>query len=364
MNILFCSNYSIGCVPYYARRALMKLGHNVFAFSPDYDSDGWLRCKTEVDIHDLLGTVGAKVDLFLLVEASTGTKFFPKGLASVPVPTGWWAVDNHLNYRWHKEYANLFDIVFFAQKEYLIKAQRYGVQNLHWLPVACDEDIHLDRKIPRIYDVSFIGNLTPNRKKFFGRMGIPINLVSGAYLEEVGNIYSQSKIVLNISAREDLNMRVFEAMCAGALLVTQRVDAGMSDLFEENHHFVYHNIRDVQDVIRYYLVHESDLIRIAADGQKKVISEHTYTKRMEKLLSIMMDFENFESMRKKKYAGFRIYAQKSLVYRHRTFRLKEKADTALKESLKRSFILTLLYLFRFSIYRLTERIEKIFKKNF
>ncbi len=167
-----------------------------------------------------------------------------------------------------------------------------------------------------------------------------------------------------MSAREDLNMRVFEAMCAGALLVTQQVDAGMDDLFEENIHFVYHSIRNVPDVIRYYLNQEDDLIKIADAGRKLVVSEHTYTKRMERLLSIAMELKNFDTIRNKKYAGYKIYAQKSLVYRHRTFRLTDRADRSLKKSLRHSIISTLLYLFRFLIYRLIERIEKIFKKNF
>lgn len=364
MNIFLLSNYSIGCVPYYVRRALIKLGHTVKSFSPDYDQEGWNQCDADINVEELVDKHSERVDLLLFVEASTGTKFFPAGLHDVPVPTIWWGIDNHLNYRWHKEYANLFDIAFFAQKEYLVKARRYGTKNILWLPLACDEEIHRDRNVARIYDVSFVGNLTPNRSKFFNSLGIPINLVSGVYLEEMSMIYSQSKIVLNVSAREDLNMRFFEAMCAGSLLITQRINAGVHSLFEIGKHFVFHNISNAAQVIKYYLDNDAERVKIAEAGKREVISRHTYVKRMEELLFRVPSREEFLELRKLKFSSYKIFVQESLVYRHRSFGLTEHAKNAITEAAKRNKVLTILYIFRFGFYRVVERIEKIFLINF
>ena len=49
----------------------------------------------------------------------------------------------------------------------------------------------------------------------------------------MGRIYSESKIVLNASINGDLNMRVFEALTSGALLVTDRIENGLDTLFAQ-----------------------------------------------------------------------------------------------------------------------------------
>jgi hypothetical protein len=55
---------------------------------------------------------------------------------------------------------------------------------------------------------------------------------------DMGSIYGKSKIVFNASIREDLNMRFFEALASGALLVTDRIPEAVGDLFEENVDFI------------------------------------------------------------------------------------------------------------------------------
>jgi hypothetical protein len=364
MNILLLSNYSIGCVPYYVRRAILQLGHQVFPFSPDHGNEGWTRCSIEDDVNKLVEMTSAPIDLVLIVEASTGTKLFPKGLDGVSTPTAWWGIDTHLNYRWHKEYANLFDVAFFAQKEYVAKAQRYGTNNVFWLPLGCDVEIHSDKKIPRIYDVSFVGNLTPNREQFFHSLNMPIHLVSGAYLEEMARIYSQSKIVLNISAREDLNMRAFEAMCSGALLITQRIDAGIKDLFEEDKHFVFHDINNAAKIIRYYLDHLEEMERIASAGKAEAVRHNKYSDRVEKILETIADRKEYYSERKNKYLSYKINIQQSLVYSHRSFKLHGESKREFRKALNKNKLMSIMYIVRFSFHRFLERIDKLFKKNF
>lgn len=364
MNIILLSNYSIGCVGYYVKRAMEKSGHQVHSFSPDIGSDGWHKCPADVDLNDIVRSIPEPPDLVLCVEASTGTKFFPSGLETIQAPTAWWGIDNHLNYRWHKEYGNIFDIAFFAQKEYLLKAQRYGTKNSFWLPLGCDDEIHRDKHLERIYDVSFVGNLTPNRKKFFNELGIPVHLFSGVYLHDMGEVYSKSKIVLNISAREDLNMRAFEVMCAGALLVTQRIDAGIEDLFNEGEHFVFHEIRNAGEVVKYYLDHSEERIRIADRGREIVIRNNTYARRVEAILDRVKANKDYAQARKRKYGSYKIHAQEALVYRHRSFRLIEKSNSSFSKAVSRNAFLTWIYILRFSFYRIMERIGKIFKKNF
>ena len=55
-------------------------------------------------------------------------------------------------------------------------------------------------------------------------------------LEEMNLLFNQAKIVFNISRDCELNMRVFEALGSGSLLLTDRV-SGLTDLFEPGYHF-------------------------------------------------------------------------------------------------------------------------------
>lgn len=363
MNILLASNFSVGSVPFYVKRGLEKLGHTVFAFSPDKAADGWQTCSVDVDLNDLVKLTNQKIDLVLSVEASSGTKFFPRGLDSVPAPTAWWGIDNHLNYRWHKEYANLFDYSFFAQKEYMQKALRYGTKNLRWLPLGCDEEIHRDQNLERIYDIGFVGNVNANRKKFFDSLGAKVNTFSGLFLEEMGKVYSQSKIVLNVSAREDLNMRAFESMAAGALLITQKIDAGIHDLFTENKHFVFHNIKDAGNIVSYYLTHDEERKAIAEAGKNEVLKNNTYAKRMEQLISIAAGDPEYLEKRKKKFSPYKIFIQESLVFGHRTFRMQNEAEKKKDEAAEKNLLMTKIYSARYIINHLIERFEKLFKIN-
>ena len=72
----------------------------------------------------------------------------------------------------------------------------------------------------------------------------------------MAKIYSQAKIIFNKSIRKDLNMRVFEAMSCGSMLVTDRLkpEAGLEELFKDKKHFVlYDNESDLVEKIGYYL---------------------------------------------------------------------------------------------------------------
>ena len=46
--------------------------------------------------------------------------------------------------------------------------------------------------------------------------------VGRAYFEEMAKIYSASRLVFNRSIKNDVNMRVFEAVACGSLLLDQR----------------------------------------------------------------------------------------------------------------------------------------------
>jgi hypothetical protein len=76
-------------------------------------------------------------------------------------------------------------------------------------------------------------------------------------------------------------MRFFEAMGAGAVLVTNPImNNGVDELFCKNQHYVeYHDERDLFQVIDTLLKDPEKLSSIGAAAQQLVLDKHTYRQR-------------------------------------------------------------------------------------
>jgi hypothetical protein len=108
--------------------------------------------------------------------------------------------------------------------------------------------------------------------------------------KEMGTVYAASKIVLNVPVKDDVNMRVFEGMASGALLVTERTGNGLTELFTPGEHLVtYEHHDEVPTLVRHYLDDVQERERIARNGQQLVSQQHTYDHRIETMLAVTKD---------------------------------------------------------------------------
>jgi hypothetical protein len=125
--------------------------------------------------------------------------------------------------------------------------------------------------------------------------------------EELTSIYRQSKIVVNIGRDDypqDANVRTFEAMAVGALLVTSLPSELTAIGFRDGVHFIgYRNEAEITGLVRTYLADEAARRTIAAAGRELVLREHTYDRRIHTLLELI------EGMEKKRYAPARSWAE-------------------------------------------------------
>jgi 2-polyprenyl-3-methyl-5-hydroxy-6-metoxy-1,4-benzoquinol methylase len=103
----------------------------------------------------------------------------------------------------------------------------------------------------------------------------------------MARIYSESRVVFNRSVKDDLNMRVFEALASGSLLLTNVLpDSGQSDFFRDGVHLAtYQGSEELLDKLRFYLRNEDERERIAEAGRLAALAEHTYRRRMQTLLA-------------------------------------------------------------------------------
>ena len=222
------------------------------------------------------------MDLFLLIDPAPT---WPRGIESLPCPTVGYLIDVHVGLHSRLLAAQFFDVVFVAHKDYVGNFIKAGI-NAHWLPVGCDPIIHSVPGLVRNIDVAFIGQMG---YKGSARYEILTKVLSRFRSNdrnrfytprEMSAIYGQAKIVFNASINGDLNMRVFEALASGALLVTDRIANGLNDLFQENIHYVgYTTIEEAIEKVSYYLEHKSERELIARQGYDWVLQHHTYGHR-------------------------------------------------------------------------------------
>ncbi|MGE0039823.1 MAG: glycosyltransferase [Vicinamibacterales bacterium] len=239
-------------------------------------------------------------DLFLWVESVYG--HFPRGIRELGVPTACYLIDSHMNLSWHLEWARQFDHVFLAQREYIPQFQAAGVARVSWLPLGCDPAVHGPVPGPKRHDVGFVGSLTPHhqrRQVLIGRLRERFDVhVERAFLREMAAVFSASRIVFNDAVRRDLNMRVFEALCSGSFLLTDRAEpSGLDELFIDREHLAIYEDDTIEDLVAYYLAHEDEREAIAARGRAEVMAHHTYDHRVAHLLRSVLEPRTPASLR-------------------------------------------------------------------
>lgn len=240
--------------------------------------------------HPKVGSQFIKPDLILVVDPVRHRFDF----RSFGAPTAYWAIDSHLKFDKHTKKTRVqdYDFLFVAQEDYIPKYKEKGCKNVYWLPLACDPEIHKHHNLPLKYDLCFVGHigLDSPRREIILKLQKEFNMFVGQkYLHDMARTYSQSKIVFNRAPRGDLNMRVFEALSCGRLLLTDRINNGWEDLFIDKEHLViYDNYEDLVEKARYYLAHPDEREEIACRGQKEVWKKHTYLHRARHLIETVL----------------------------------------------------------------------------
>jgi len=230
-------------------------------------------------------------DLYLWVESVGG--HFPQNLQALSCAKACYLIDSHLNLSWHLEWARQFDYVFIAQREYLTSFRAQGI-TVHWLPLACDPEIHISLDLLKQHDVGFVGSLTsnnPRRTELLQMLSEHVDLhAERCFLADMAKVFSASKIVFNCAVNNDLNMRVFEAMSTGSLLLTDLAwNSGQDILFRDGEDYaVYRHDDLLPDMVGFYLDNEELRERIAARGRNLAHAAHTYRHRVEDLLNVAL----------------------------------------------------------------------------
>lgn len=220
------------------------------------------------------------------------TGLLPYKPLETPKPMAYWASDTHLGYDYRLSMAKKADFAFCAQKEGVERMKQDGVANPIWLPHAVEPLAYPKQdKFTKNFDVCFIGHVNSvNRENALERLfrEFPNFDYGQALFEKCAERIGNSKIGFNIAMKDDVNMRCFETMATGTMLLTDRI-SHIEELFEDKKHLVlYDGLDDMVEKAKYYLAHDDEREKIAQAGYEEVMANHTIQKRVDRILAEFM----------------------------------------------------------------------------
>lgn len=304
MKILILASLTQQATANYLIRALREAGNELFVCSDVASPLANLRVRGTVDVARLCDRQKLAPELLLFIEGGT-MRLFPIGLEHMPCLTAWYGIDTHMDYVKHLLIGRLFDVTFIAQKEFLERLRADGLRQVYWLPLAFAPELHPEEMLDRYYDVAYVGSnsatVHPVRHALLAAIRREVRHVfmGTANPQDMGRIYAQAKLVFNKSVNNDVNMRYFEAMGAGAVLLTDHAqNNGAEELFSVGEHYLeYHDEQTLCSLIHGLLQDPERCGRIGGAARHLVLASHTYQHRAERLLAIVREARKFATPR-------------------------------------------------------------------
>ncbi len=227
-------------------------------------------------------------DIYLWVESVYG--YFPQNIPALPCIKACCLIDMHITLELHRDFAGQFDHAFVVHRQYVEQVGQLGPFS-HWLPVACDPDIHCGNITEKRYEISFVGSVIGGTRRdiLLKQLGEQLPLhQERCFWDEMATVFSASKIVFNSSFDDDLNMRFFEVLSTGSLLLSDMAaNSGQTELFVAGEDYALYQDGTLCDVARFYLKHSHLAERIGQWGRLLAHGAHTYDHRVQDLLAVV-----------------------------------------------------------------------------
>jgi spore maturation protein CgeB len=235
-------------------------------------------------------------DLHLLVDHGEDGLGMPLDF-EYPHPNAYWISDAHLGYEHRLETAKKFDYVFCAQRWFIDKLEKDGVdrRKLYYLPHAFEPDVYRPLALMPKYDWAFIGHInSKNRLELLHQFCLELpNYYLGTRMpgvpgynvfDDANEKFNSSKLILNDAVGDDVNMRVFEVLGSGRPLLTLDLPE-LRELFKPDEHLAaFRTVPEALDLATALLLDDTRRERLALNGYTEAINKHTYNHRARKIL--------------------------------------------------------------------------------
>lgn len=239
-----------------------------------------LRLNATNTLNELVEQTGLQPDVVFI--EFFGKTELPKELFNCKYKTAAYYIDSPLNEYWLAPLANLFDLVYVDQLPSEIKFRKKGI-NARWLPLfASKTDFRCSQN--KKYLITFVGRMTHYRIKRTNlinhiRKHFPINTLQDISRSSMIDAFASSQIVLNENFFPGLNLRFFQGLASGSLLLTERHGQGVNIHFQEDRHYVGYSPNDILTTIKNIAKSYHRFEHIALCGQEECALKHAAVHR-------------------------------------------------------------------------------------
>jgi hypothetical protein len=222
--------------------------------------------------------------------------YLPEGIEHANIPTACLHIDTYSATKSRVRMSLLFDISFVCHPGYPEYFEAEGHPESRLLPHAVRASLY-DKPLPeKTLDVAMVGRMHGSHYSYrrscaqsIQELDVATNDFGKYYeYEEMVEVYRRAEIGLNVSRDnhlQDANLRCFEVMGGGALLMTP-LPTELSDLgMSEGEHFIgYESEEDLTEKVQYYLANDKERREIAAGGREVTLNRFTYDQWAKQIL--------------------------------------------------------------------------------
>jgi len=336
--LFFGSTQGTHCSLHYFT-AMVRLGHDVFAFDPQYFQTYSLIDKALLKLHG--GPSPTRIQqvnqaflelvrknafdlVFILAENYLGSDII-KDVQKKSGGRTRFAYHSHDNVfsagivkpADFDSTLKSFDFLFTTKSQNVNRYQNLGQVNAFYIPSAYEPTCHrpipmAESRLPRDYPITFVGTFDNSRLPELEASGWDRTYVWGnnwtrwsgfesrkehispkaIYYLEFADVVSRSHCnlgLLRAEAEDRHTQRTFEIPACGGLQFAPRNEE-IQSLFEEGKEIVCFSTPDeLREKLDYYLAHETERKKIAQAGYRRCVEgKNTYLDRMQQMLQIVM----------------------------------------------------------------------------
>lgn len=281
--------------------ACKKLGHNVKCW--DYRANVLVLDQT---IRPFVGQEIISADLVLCPGAGVTNQVLESitWKASRAFKVLWNSEPIRLeNYKGRiKEQKGKYNYYFTFDESEIPLYNDLGIHAVSFLPQAFNPNWYFEMPLNEIKDICFVasfGGKWLNRQILAERVAKKYNIscITAFDAKYVNHVYAEHKLVLNLGLwtsqsgpPEDfkafsLQQRIFEAIGSCKVVITGEIPSDTNKLFTNKHDILLYNKDNLEEVIEYGLNDENR--RRIQDNIRAIRANHTYEKRIERLIDII-----------------------------------------------------------------------------
>ena len=194
-----------------------------------------------------------------------------------------WSIDAHVRGE------EVFEEIFRKSKyDYLLHSTLDYVKDKHhiWFPNGYDEYLIKPMDVDKNIDFGFCGNFV-NRESLLRWLESEYNLHLDIFVigDDMVKAINSYKCHFNLNIANDINYRSFETLGCKTLLMTNENHQYNALGFVDNYNcLMYNSAEDIHNKINQFREMSDDEINNIASNGYEFVKNHTYAKRVEKLL--------------------------------------------------------------------------------